>query len=282
MSKSETKTETDSAQTRSVETGTDELLCDVRERVATITLNRPEAKNALTMDMKEGLYTLVRDLGAADDVGCVLLTGAGTAFCSGGDTKKMKQDGKPPSMEDRQRQLRWEHQLPRMLHETPKPTLCALPGAAAGAGFAIALSCDLRIASERAFLLTSFVRVGLSGDYGGSWFLTQLVGPAKAREIYFLSERIGAEACLELGLFNRVVPDDELQGAAFEMARQLASGPPISMRFMKANLNRALHADLATCLDYEADRMVRGAMTDDYREAVAAFSEKRKPEFKGS
>jgi len=266
---------------RVIETGNDELLCDVRERVATVTLNRPEAKNALTMDMKEGLYTLVRDLAADDAVGCVLLTGAGTAFCSGGDTKKMKQDGKPPSMEDRQRQLRWEHQLPRMLHEMPKPTLCALPGAAAGAGFAIALSCDLRIASERGFLLTSFVRVGLSGDYGGSWFLTQLVGPAKAREIYFLSDRLGADECLELGLFNRVVPEAELAGAAFEMARQLASGPPISMRFMKSNLNRALHADLATCMDYEADRMVRGAMTDDYREAVAAFSEKRSPEFKG-
>ena len=266
---------------RAIETGTDDLLCDVRERVATVTLNRPEAKNALTMDMKEGLYTLVRDLAADEAVGCVLLTGAGTAFCSGGDTKKMKQDGKPPSMEDRQRQLRWEHQLPRMLHEMPKPTLCALPGAAAGAGFAIALSCDLRIASERGFLLTSFVRVGLSGDYGGSWFLTQLVGPAKAREIYFLSDRLGADECLELGLFNRVVPEAELAGAAFEMARQLASGPPISMRFMKSNLNRALHADLATCMDYEADRMVRGAMTDDYREAVAAFSEKRSPEFKG-
>ncbi len=266
---------------RVIETGTGELLCDVRERVATVSLNRPEAKNALTMDMKEGLYTLVRDLAADDAVGCVLLTGAGTAFCSGGDTKKMKQDGKPPSMEDRQRQLRWEHQLPRMLHEMPKPTLCALPGAAAGAGFSIALSCDLRIASERGFLLTSFVRVGLSGDYGGSWFLTQLVGPAKAREIYFLSDRLGADECLELGLFNRVVPEAELADAAFEMARQLASGPPISMRFMKSNLNRALHADLATCMDYEADRMVRGAMTDDYREAVAAFSEKRSPEFKG-
>ncbi len=266
---------------RVVDTGTDEVLCDVRERVATVTLNRPDAKNALTMPMKEALYTLVRDLGADDEVGCVLLTGAGSAFCSGGDTKRMKQEGKPPSMEDRQRQLRWEHQLPRMLHEMPKPTLCALPGAAAGAGFSIALSCDLRIASERAFLLTSFVRVGLSGDYGGSWFLTHLVGPAKAREIYFLSDRVGADECLSLGLFNRVVPEAELAPAAFEMARQLASGPPISMRFMKGNLNRALHADLATCMDVEADRMVRGAMTDDYREAVAAFSEKRKPSFKG-
>jgi len=274
-----TKSETTAP--RVVETGTDELLCEVRERVAIVTLNRPEAKNALSMDLKEALYRVVPRLGADPDVGCVLLTGAGSAFCSGGDTKAMQRDGKPPSMEDRQRQLRWEHRLPRMLHELPKPTLCALPGAAAGAGFSIALACDLRIASEKAFLLTSFVRVGLSGDYGGSWFLTQLVGPAKAREIYFLSERIGAQECLGLGLFSRVVPPAELDSAAFGLAKQLAGGPPISMRFMKENLNRALHADLGTCLDYEADRMVRGAMTDDYREAVAAFAEKRAPDFKG-
>lgn len=266
---------------RLVETGTDQLLCEVRERVGIVTLNRPEAKNALSMELKEALYRVVPLLGADPEVGCVLLTGAGSAFCSGGDTKAMQRDGKPPSMEDRQRQLRWEHRLPRMLHELPKPTLCALPGAAAGAGFSIALSCDLRIASEKAFLLTSFLRVGLSGDYGGSWFLTHLVGPAKAREIYFLSERLSVQECFDLGLFNRVVPAAELADAAFAMARQLASGPPISMRFMKENLNRALHADLATCMDYEADRMVRGAMTDDYREAVAAFAEKRTPEFEG-
>ena len=273
--------ENSASATKTIETGSDQLLCEVRDRVAVVTLNRAEAKNALSMELKEALYQLVPKLGDDPDVGAVLLTGAGSAFCSGGDTKAMKRDGKPPSMEDRQRQLRWEHQLPRMLHELSKPTLCALPGAAAGAGFSIALSCDLRIASQRGFLVTSFVRVGLSGDYGGSWFLTQLVGPAKAREIYFLSDRIGADECLELGLVNRVVPEGDLADASFEMARQLASGPPISMRFMKANLNRALHADLATCMDYEADRMVRGAMTDDYREAVAAFSEKRKPDFKG-
>ena len=266
---------------RTIDTGTDQLLCEVRDRVGVVTLNRADAKNALTMELKEALYQIVPKLGADPDVGSVLLTGAGSAFCSGGDTRAMKREGKPPSMEDRQRQLRWEHQLPRMLHELPKPTLCALPGAAAGAGFSIALSCDLRIASERGFLVTSFVRVGLSGDYGGSWFLTQLVGPAKAREIYFLSDRIAADECLALGLFNRVVPEAELASEAFEMARKLASGPPISMRFMKANLNRAQHADLATCMEFEADRMVRGAMTDDYREAVAAFSDKRKPDFKG-
>jgi len=263
------------------ETGTPEILCEVRDRVATVTFNRPDAKNALTMDMKEALYVLVRDFEHDPEVGCVLLTGAGTAFSAGGDTKRMKKEGKPPVMEDRQRQLRWEGELPRMLHRMPKPTIPALPGAAAGAACSIALSCDLRIASEKAFILTSFAKLGLSGDYGGTWFLTQLVGPAKAREIYFTADRVDAATYLELGIFNRVVPGDQLAAQAHELAARLAAGPPIAFRYMKDNLNRALEADLETCLGYEADRMVRGALTDDYVEAVSAFAEKRSPSFKG-
>ena len=263
------------------DTGTPEVLCEVRDRVAKITLNRPEAKNALTMEMKEALYVLVRDLETDPEVGCFLLTGAGTAFSAGGDTKRMQREGKPPVMEDRQRQLRWEHELPRMLHQSSKPSIAALPGAAAGAACSIALSCDLRIASTRGFLITSFARLGLSGDYGGTWFLTQLIGPAKAREIYFTAERVDAQTGLELGIYNRVVPADSLGEEAHALAARIAAGPPIALRWMKANLNRALEADLETCLRYEADRMVRGALTDDYVEAVAAFAEKRKPDFKG-
>ncbi len=263
------------------ETGTPEVLCEVRERVATITLNRPEARNALTMEMKEALYRLVCDLEDDDEVGCLLLTGAGESFCAGGDTKRMKQEGKPPVMEQRQRQLRWEHELPRRLHRGTKPSIAALPGAAAGAGCSIALACDLRIASQEAILVTSFARLGLSGDYGGTWFMTRLVGPAKAREIYFTAERVEAGEAERLGLFNRVVPADELREASFALAAKIAAGPPIALRYMKANLNRALEEDLETCLRYEADRMVRGALTDDYTEAVAAFAEKRPPRFRG-
>jgi 2-(1,2-epoxy-1,2-dihydrophenyl)acetyl-CoA isomerase len=233
------------------------------------------------MEMKEALYVLVRDLEEDPDVGCFLLTGAGDCFSAGGDTKRMQKEGKPPVMEVRQRQLRWEHELPRMLHRSTKPTIAALPGAAAGAACSIALACDLRIAADSAFLVTSFARLGLSGDYGGSWFMTQLVGPAKAREIYFTADRVEAATCLELGLFNRVVSGESLAEEAFALAAKIAAGPPIALRFMKANLNRALEADLETCLQYEADRMVRGALTDDYTEAVAAFGEKRAPRFQG-
>jgi 2-(1,2-epoxy-1,2-dihydrophenyl)acetyl-CoA isomerase len=263
------------------DTGTSELRCHVRERVATITLNRPESKNALTMDMKEALYKLLRDIEDDAGVGCILLTGAGDTFSAGGDTKRMQEEGRPPDMEDRLRQLRWEHALPRMLHKGSKPTIAMLPGAAAGAACSLALSCDLRIAAERAFIVTSFARLGLSGDYGGSWFLTQLVGPARAREIYFMGDRVDAATCLELGIFNRVVPEGDLETEGFEWAARIAAGPPIALRYMKENLNRALESDLDTCLDFEADRMVRSAQTDDYTEAVSAFTEKRRPNFKG-
>jgi enoyl-CoA hydratase/carnithine racemase len=266
---------------REVATGTDELLCCVKERVAVVTLNRPESRNALSPALKEALQRSVDLLAEDEGVGCLLLTGAGSAFCSGGDTKGMAASGRPPSMEDRQRLLRFEHRLPAKLHALPVPVIAALPGAAAGAGFSLALACDLRIAGKSAFVMTSFSRLGLSGDYGGTWFLTQLVGTARARELYFTGRRVGAAECLALGIVNRVVPDAELAHEAFELARGIAAGPPIAHRFMKANLNRALEADLETCLDYEADRMVRGAMTGDYREAVAAFSEKRPPVFRG-
>jgi enoyl-CoA hydratase/carnithine racemase len=272
---------TEHAEPRALDTGSDQLLCRIEKRVGVVTLNRPEARNALSTELKEALQRLLPVLTGDPEVRCVLLTGAGSAFCSGGDTKVMAQGGRPPSMEDRQRALRWEHQLPRQLHELPLPVIAALPGAAAGAGLSLALACDLRIAGESAFVMTSFARLGLSGDYGGSWFLTQLVGTAKARELYFTAERVDARECERLGIVNRVVSDADLSQESLALAEKVASGPPVAYRYMKQNLNRALEADLATCLDQEADRMVRGAMTEDYREAVAAFGEKRRPLFQG-
>ena len=270
------------AEIREIDTGTEDLLCRVEDRVAVLTLNRPEARNALTWELKWALLDVIPKLGQDDGVGCLLLTGAGASFCAGGDTKNMKKEGTPPSPKDRVKILRREHQIPAWIHRLEKPVIAALPGAAAGAGFSLALACDIRIAAESAFVTTSYAKLGLSGDYGGWWFLSQLVGAARARQLYFTAERIGAAECERLGIVNRVVPDAELEQAAFEFARSLAAGPPIAYRYMKQNLNRALESDLRTCLDFEADRMVRGAMTDDYLEAVAAFRDKRKPVFKGS
>ena len=265
---------------RSVDTGCTELLCSVEERVAVVTLNRPEARNALTVELREALRRLIPALGADDGVGCVVLTGAGGAFCAGGDTKLMA-EGPRPSLTERVRQLRREHEVPASIHALPMPVIASLPGPAAGAGLSLALACDLRIAAESAFVTTSFARLGLSGDYGGSWFLTRLVGTAKARELYFTADRVDARTCERLGLVNRVVPDAELEAQTRSLARRIAAGPPIAHRYMKDNLNRALSADLQSCLDLEAERMVQGALTEDYREAVRAYVEKRPPVFRG-
>ena len=264
-----------------MDTGSDEILCRIEERAAVVTLNRPEARNALTMDMKQALSRLLPELAREPEVGCVLLTGAGAAFCAGGDTKSMAREGRPPSVEERIRQVRWEHGTPLLLATMDKPTLAALPGPAAGAGFALALACDLRIAAERAFVTTAYARLGLSGDYGSSFFLTRLVGTARARELFFLADRVSAAECERLGIINRVVPDADLESEALALAKRLAAGPPIAYRYMKDNLNRALSQDLASCLDTEAERMVQSAQTEDYLEAVEAFAEKRPPTFKG-
>jgi enoyl-CoA hydratase/carnithine racemase len=266
---------------RAIETGSGQLLCRVEDRVAVLTLNRPEARNALSMELKQALARTLPELGRDAGVGAVLLTGAGGAFCAGGDTKGMAREGRPPAVEERVRQLRWEHTIPGTLHRMDKPTLAALPGPAAGAGLALALACDLRIAAESAFVTTSYARLGLSGDYGSSWFLTKLVGTARARELLFTGDRLTARECERLGLVNRVVPDAELEKEALELARRIAAGPPVALRYMKDNLNRALGFDLEACLAVEAERMVASAQTEDYLEAVRAHAEKREPVFQG-
>ncbi len=264
-----------------IDTGSGQLLGRLEDRVAVLTLNRPEARNALTWELKEALVETVPRLGADPAVGCILLTGAGGAFCAGGDTKNMQREGRPPSPEERKRILRWEHSLPEAIHRLEKPVVAALSGPAAGAGFSLALSCDLRIAAESAFVTTSYARLGLSGDYGGSWFLTRLVGTAKARELYFTADRADARECQRLGLVNRVVPDAELGKEALALAKRIGAGPPIALRYMKDNLNRALTGDLRSCLALEAERMIASAQTEDYLEAVRARSDGRAPTFRG-
>ena len=163
----------------------------------------------------------------------------------------------------------------------PKPTIAALPGAAAGAGLSLALACDLRIASENAVLVTAFSKVGFSGDYGGTFFLTQLIGSAKARELYFLSDRIDAKEAERLGLVNQVVAEGALEEKTMELARRLANGPSIAYRYMKENLNRAVGGEMGDCLDLEATHHVHTGSTEDHRNAARAFVEKKTPVFEG-
>ena len=266
-----------------LDTGTTDLLGTAEDGVCVLTMNRPERRNALSAAMLEALARALGDAEADDDVACVVLTGAGGAFCAGGDVKAMAESNGASADYDAlvRRQRRNHRETSGRLHRMPKPTIAALPGAAAGAGLALALACDLRIAARGAVLTTAFARVGLAGDYGGTWLLTRLVGPARARELYFLSERLGAEEAERLGIVNRVVEDDRLEEEALALARRLADGPRIALAYMKENLNRAEHADLEECMDLEATHHLRTAMTEDHREAAAAFAAKRAPSFRG-
>jgi enoyl-CoA hydratase/carnithine racemase len=267
-----------------IDTGTTELLCSVRDGVALITLNRPEARNAMSDRLTPALRRMIKERGDDPAVGALLITGAGTAFCAGGDVKGMGDNSakKDMSFEERVADLRARQTLlTGALVAVRKPTIAALPGAAAGAGLAIALACDIRIAAQSAFVSAGYARVGLSGDYGIAWLLTRAVGSIRARELMFTSERVDAERCERIGLVNRVVPDDQLQEAAFALAKSLADGPRVALRNMKDNLDEALHIDYATALDREAERLVQSSRTEDHKEAVRAFVEKRKPVFAG-
>jgi 2-(1,2-epoxy-1,2-dihydrophenyl)acetyl-CoA isomerase len=163
----------------------------------------------------------------------------------------------------------------------PKPTIAALPGAAAGAGLSLALACDLRYAVEGAVLTTAFARVAFAGDYGGTWFLTRLVGSGKARELYYFSERLSAEEAAQLGIVNAVFPRDTFEQEVMALARRLAAGPRTAYRYMKENLNRAVHGELGECLDIEVTHHIHTGQTEDHREAARAFVEKREPRFQG-
>jgi enoyl-CoA hydratase/carnithine racemase len=267
-----------------IDTGTTELLCSVRDGVALITLNRPEARNAMSPDLTEALRNQIKARGDDDAVGALLITGAGTAFCSGGDVKGMGGRGPRGAMtyEERLADLRWRQtHLTGALVAVRKPTIAALPGAAAGAGLAIALACDIRIAAKSAFCTTGYAKIGLSGDYGISWLLTRTVGSMRARELMFTSEKVDSERCERIGLVNRVVEDAKLQDEAFAFAKSIAEGPRVALRHMKDNLDEALHINYSDAHYREAERLVQSSRTADHKEAVASFVEKRKPVFKG-
>lgn len=265
-------------QTRMVDTGSTELLCEIRDRVAIITLNRPEARNALSDQLTPALRAMIASCGDDPEVGALLITGSGDAFCAGGDVKGMGAAGSKSerSVEDRIADLQdKQRRLTGALVALRKPTIAALPGPAVGAGLSIALACDLRIAAESAFISTAYAQVGLSGDYGMTWLLTRLVGTSFARELLFGSERVDAARCEAIGLVNRVTPDARLRAESFQWARKLAHGPAAAFGLMKDNLVDALRLDFLTCLDNEASRLIEASLTDDHRAAVKAFIEQR-------
>lgn len=267
----------------------DTVLIERDGAVATITLNRPESLNSMDKDLLDSLAAAGHELADDGDVRCVIITGAGRAFCAGGDVKGMasrpeRQPGTPSggaTLVSNPSNLRAQEEISRLLYEMPKPTIAAVNGVAVGAGMSVALSADLRIVSEQARFGTAFARVGFSGDFGGTWLLQRLVGPARAKELYLLGEMITAQRALELGLATRVVAHETLMDEARALAKRLADGPTTAFARMKDNFTHGATATFGDLLTREAQNMSFCGTTADHKEAARAFVEKREPVFVG-
>jgi 2-(1,2-epoxy-1,2-dihydrophenyl)acetyl-CoA isomerase len=256
-------------------------LLEAREDgIAWLTLNRPDRLNAFSPAMLQALSEALHRLGNDAEIGTIVITGAGRGFCAGGDVKTMESRA-VQGFEERVEGLRRMHQLPLLLRTLPKVVVAMVNGPAVGAGLGLAMACDLRIAGRSARFGTGFAGVGYSGDFGGSWSLTRLVGTAKARELYFLGDVVDAATASSLGLVNRVVEDEALHRETTALARRIADGPRVAYSYMKRNLFAAETEPLAAVLEMEAVHQARTAMTEDHLEASRAFVEKRRPVFKG-
>jgi 2-(1,2-epoxy-1,2-dihydrophenyl)acetyl-CoA isomerase len=263
-------------------TDSDDLKFDISDRVATITLNRPEKLNALSEAMIMGVIEQLRRSEHDPEVGAIVVTGEGRGFCAGGDVSAMGEAAREAmTFEQRVDRQRVWHQLSWLLSEIPKVTIAAVNGPAAGAGLGIALSCDLCFASERARFGTAFAKVGFGGDFGTTRQLTRRVGAIRAKELFFLAEVFSAEEAERIGLVNRVFPHQTFLAEVRQIATRIANGPLVSYRYMKENVNLSLTADFRTVLDREAVTHLRCGQTADHREGVTAFVEKRQPRFQG-
>jgi 2-(1,2-epoxy-1,2-dihydrophenyl)acetyl-CoA isomerase len=273
---------------------TDKLLTRLEGAVLTVTINQPESKNAFDTATQRRMGQVFHDAARDPAVRVLVLTGAGSAFSTGADVKTLgspdpddpiaQQWSNEPvwsDLEARVDRLRHLMQASLWLHRMGKPTIAMMRGPAAGAGLAFALACDFRIASSTAVLVTAFSRIGTSGDYGGSYFLTKLIGPMRTKELYMLSEKVGAEEAARLGILTRLVADEALERETYAFANRLAQGPAVAYRYIKENVHAALDESLEKACEVEARNMIRSRMTQDSNEAVAAFTEKREPRFQG-
>lgn len=247
---------------------TDMIQAEIHDGVGVITLNRPSQRNALHPDMYDAMAELLERFAADAAITCVLVTSAGSVFCAGGDVRLGI--GAAPSR-DPGVELVDKARIVRLLHEMPKVTVAALPGPAVGAGMSIALAADLRIAARSASLIPGWGKLGFSGDFGGTWFLTRLVGPARAMQILIDGRPVDAETALSLGLINRVVADADLPTAARDWARAIAAGPGTAWQGVKANVADAATLSLDQALPREAERMIECRVTDGHRLAVRAW-----------
>ena len=261
---------------------TDQILFEIKDKIATITLNRPEALNAFSEEMIQAWVDALRECRDRDDVNVVVLTGAGRAFSAGGDVKAMKDNPERNDPYLAKRRL-WDmvQHVPKTLLELDKPTIAAVNGPATGAGMDMASMCDIRIAGESARFAESYVRMGLVPGAGGCWFLPRLVGMPKALELLFTADFVEAQEALEIGLVNHVYPDEELMEQTYKLALKIARRAPISVRLIKRATYQGQKVDLVTHLDQISSHMTIARSSEDHMEAVDAFLEKRHPEFKG-
>lgn len=262
--------------------GEQTILVDHQDGVRTITLNRPKVLNAFNNELRASLRRAVRDADKDDAVRCVLITGAGRGFCTGQDVAALVDGLERGQPLDLEKILQEEYNpIIERIREMNKPVIAAVNGPAAGAGWSLALACDLRIAAESAVFIQAFINIGAVPDAGSTYMLPRLVGLSRAAELCFTGRKVEAAEALQLGLVNRVVPDDQLAAQAMDWARQLAARPTRTIGWCKKALNKAWTEDLDDQLELEAKLQGRAIRTDDYREGVRAFIEKRPAQFKG-
>ncbi len=271
-----------------LETGTKQLLAQIEDNILTLTLNRPKTKNALSESLTPYLRKILKLVKKDKSIRILIITGYGDAFCSGGDIKSMSKKSiinnktKITSTKNKVKELQKKQlELTGVLYSLNIPTIAILKGVAAGAGLSLALACDIRIATTNSFIISGYSKIGLSGDYGITWLLSKITSPSIAKEIMFTNKRINAKEAKSLGIFNQVYSKNLLTKKSKELCSQIVSGAPNSVCLIKKNINNSFALTFKEALKNEAINIIKSASTDDHKEAVNAFIEKRKAVFKG-
>ena len=259
------------------------LLVEKTDRIARVTLNRPDRLNALTPALEDDLLQAIQEIAQDDDTGVLVLTGAGRAFCSGADVGGLAEraSAEPPSVDDRRRRFSTPQGVILGLQKMEKPTIAMVNGVATGAGFDLACACDIRTGSPNTRFMAAYIRIGLFPGWGGTWLYPRVLGLPKAAELLFTGDFLEAEDAYRTGMLNKLVPPEELEAATMEMARRIASGPPIALRLAKLNLYKGLELDLETAMKFAAASETITLTSEDHKEGVTAFREKRPPKYTG-